>query len=129
VTATVLNLIRLLRQTTALSVSSGAALVLGALILVRTIAAGQTAEPPTDAEILAILKTHCVPCHAAEPTHEAFAKPPAGIMLETVDQIARYAPRIETQVVVERAMPLGNQTGMTDEERARVSAWIESRKK
>jgi uncharacterized membrane protein len=88
----------------------------------------QAAERPTDAAILAIVKTHCVPCHAAEPTHEAFAKPPAGIMLETIDQIARYAPRIENQVVIERAMPLGNQTGMTDEERALIGAWIESRK-
>jgi len=85
------------------------------------------AERPSDAAILAIVKTHCVPCHAAEPTHEAFAKPPAGIMLETIEQISRHAPRIITQVVVERAMPLGNQTGMTDEERAQVGAWIESR--
>lgn len=128
----VLNLIRLHRQPTplraALLIWRGAVLVVGALILARTIAPAETAELPTDADILAIVKTHCVPCHAAEPTHEAFAKPPAGIILETVEQIARYAGRIETQVVVERAMPLGNQTGMTDEERARIGVWIESRK-
>jgi len=34
-----------------------------------------------------------------------------------------------TQVVVDRAMPLGNQTGMTDEERDRIAAWIEGRNK
>lgn len=88
----------------------------------------EAAERPSDAEVLALVKTHCVPCHAAEPTHEAFAKPPAGIMLESIDQVLRYAPRIMNQVVVERAMPLGNQTGMTDAERAVIGAWIESRK-
>jgi uncharacterized membrane protein len=87
------------------------------------------APPPSDAEMLALIKAHCVQCHAAEPTHEAFAKAPAGVLLETIEQIARYAPRIMTQVVVNRAMPLGNQTGMTDEERDRIAAWIEGRDK
>ena len=87
------------------------------------------AAAPTDAEMLALMKAHCVQCHAAEPTHEAFAKAPAGVLLETIEQIARYAPRIMTQVVVNRAMPLGNQTGMTEEERGRIAAWIEGRDK
>jgi len=92
-------------------------------------ACGQGASGrPSDAEILALVKTHCAPCHAAEPTHEAFAKPPAGIMLETIEQVSRNASKIMTQVVIERAMPLGNETGMTDEERARIAAWLEARK-
>lgn len=66
---------------------------------------------------------------AVEPTHPAFAKAPAGVLLETVPQIAANAARIMTQVVVNRAMPLGNETDMTDEERDRVAAWIESRNK
>ena len=84
---------------------------------------------PTDAEILALVKTHCVQCHAAEPTHEAFARAPAGVLLETIAQISANAPRVFTQVAVTRAMPLGNETGMTDQERARLAAWIESRAK
>jgi uncharacterized membrane protein len=87
------------------------------------------APPPTDAEMLALMKAHCVQCHAAEPTHEAFAKAPAGVLLETIEEVARNAPRIMTQVVVNRAMPLGNLTGMTEEERDRVAAWIEGRNK
>jgi len=97
---------------------------------IATMAFGQTTSgPPTDVEILALMKTHCVQCHAAEPTHEAFAKAPAGILLETIAQVADNAERIMTQVVVNRAMPLGNQTGMTDEDRDRIAAWIESRRK
>jgi uncharacterized membrane protein len=73
------------------------------------------------------MKAHCVVCHAAEPSHAAFARAPAGVLLETVPQIAANAARIMTQVVVTRAMPLGNETGMTDAERDRIAAWIEGR--
>jgi uncharacterized membrane protein len=106
--------------------------VLGALgclaMLVPAATWGQGTARPPDTEILALVKTHCVPCHASEPTHPAFAKPPAGIILDNIDQVARYAPRIMTQVVIERAMPLGNETDMTDAERARIGAWIEGRR-
>jgi uncharacterized membrane protein len=98
-------------------------------VTATTAAFAQAPGPPTDGEILALMKTHCVACHAAEPTHEAFAKAPAGVLLETIPQVAANAAKIMTQVVVNRAMPLGNETGMTDEERDRIAAWIESRKK
>ncbi len=34
--------------------------------------------------------------------------------LESIANLRRYAPLIMTQTVVNKAMPLGNQTGMTD---------------
>jgi mono/diheme cytochrome c family protein len=86
-----------------------------------------TQPPPTDAEILALMKAHCVMCHAAEPTHPAFASAPFGVVLETIPQVAANAARIMIQVVATRAMPLGNETGMTDTERDRTAAWIEGR--
>jgi uncharacterized membrane protein len=107
----------------------GVAAAVLVVVTAPTAAFGQASSPPTDDEILALMKTHCVPCHAAEPTHEAFAKAPAGVLLETIAQVAGNAARVMTQVVVDRAMPLGNQTGMTDEERDRVAAWIEGRNK
>ncbi len=107
----------------------GAALLVAVLIATATAAFAQVPGPPTDAEILALMKVHCVACHAAEPTHEAFAKAPAGVLLETIPQVAANAARIMTQVVVNRAMPLGNEIRMTDEERDRVAAWIEGRNK
>jgi uncharacterized membrane protein len=101
-----------------------------AVFMAATAAFGQAPTgPPTDAEILTLMKAHCVQCHAAEPTHEAFAKAPAGILLETIEQVTRNAAKIMTQVVVNRVMPLGNQTGMTDQDRDRIAAWIESRNK
>jgi mono/diheme cytochrome c family protein len=107
--------------------AAGTALVGATLIFASSAAFAQA--PPTDAEILALVRTHCVACHAAEPTHEAFAKAPAGVVLETLAQITTNAARILDQVAVTRAMPLGNETGMTDEERDRIAAWIEGRTK
>ena len=51
-----------------------------------------------------------------------FSSPPAGIVLETPEQIAARA-EIKT-VVSTKVMPLGNLTGMTSEERALVVAWV-----
>ena len=105
------------------------ALVAASLTASAVAAFAQSLPPPTDIEILALMKVHCVACHAAEPTHEAFAKAPAGVLLETIPQVAANAARIMTQVVVNRAMPLGNETRTTDEERDRIAAWIEGRNK
>ena len=44
-------------------------------------------------------------------------------MLETPEQIAARAEDIKS-VVSSKAMPLGNLTGMTSEERALVVAWV-----
>src|SRR5258708_39370634 len=106
-----------------------AVVLMTVLAATPTAAFAQAPPPPADAEILALMRAHCVACHAAEPTHEAFAKAPAGVLLETIPQVAANAARVMTQVVVDRAMPLGNQTGMTDEERDRIAAWIEGRNK
>ena len=64
----------------------------------------------------------CATCHAQSPTQDGFSSPPAGIVLETPEQIAARADDIE-RVVSSKTMPLGNITGMTSEERALVVAW------
>ncbi|HET7803294.1 MAG TPA: c-type cytochrome [Pseudolabrys sp.] len=77
-----------------------------------------------DAEVLALMRKHCVMCHAAKPTHESFQDAPKNITLETVADIRKHAATISAQTVQTRAMPLGNQTGMTDEERATLAQWL-----
>ncbi len=99
------------------------------LLMASTASSAQAPGRPTDAEILALMKAHRAMCHAAEPTHPAFATAPAGVCLETLPQVAADADRILAQVTVTRAMPLGNETGMTDAERGRLAAWIEGRQK
>ena len=67
---------------------------------------------------------HCAACHARKPTHESFAEAPKGVTLETLDDLKRYAAQIYAQTVVNRAMPLGNQTEMTEEERQHLGQWV-----
>ena len=76
---------------------------------------------------MAILQQRCATCHAAKPTDPTTKAPPKGIALETLADLTRYASQIETQTVKNRAMPLGNKTQMTIEERAKLGAWIARR--
>jgi uncharacterized membrane protein len=87
----------------------------------RTITAG---ERVADADALALAQKHCVGCHAKAPTNPAFAAPPKNVTLESVPDMKRYAALILQQTVQNRAMPLGNQTGMTEEERDKLGRWV-----
>ena len=49
---------------------------------------------------------------------------PRAIALDTLEKLKRYAAQVETQSVKNKAMPLGNKTGMLPEERAKLGAWI-----
>jgi uncharacterized membrane protein len=76
------------------------------------------------ATVNAIVQARCVTCHAAKPTSPMFPGPPSGIVLETPEQIARLGERVFVRAVATKTMPLGNMTGMTDEERDFVGAWV-----
>jgi uncharacterized membrane protein len=80
----------------------------------------------TDAEALTIVHRHCVVCHAAKPAHPAFDKPPNGVTLETIADLKKYAARVYAQTIQNKAMPLGNQTHMTDDERAALGVWLKA---
>lgn len=86
------------------------------------------AETVGDAEALAILQRYCVMCHAAKPTHPAFAEAPNNVRLETIAELKQHAKAVYAQTVRNKAMPLGNQTGMTEAERAALGRWIEAQK-
>jgi uncharacterized membrane protein len=78
----------------------------------------------SDAEVLALTARHCTACHARRPTHESFKEAPKNVMLESTADLRKYAPLILTQTVQNKAMPLGNQTAMTDGERQQLGQWI-----
>jgi uncharacterized membrane protein len=75
-------------------------------------------------EVRGIIGQRCVTCHSAVPTFAAYSQPPAGVVFNTPAAIGQNAQRIYQQVVVNRIMPLGNITQMTDEERAVIAAWV-----
>jgi uncharacterized membrane protein len=78
------------------------------------------------AAVQAIVDRHCIMCHSPTPTHAGFTAPPAGVVLDTPGHIAQFAPRIYDMAVASKTMPLGNETGMTDQERAQLGAWIKA---
>ncbi len=78
----------------------------------------------SDEEALSIVKTRCSSCHAQSPSDATIKQAPKGIALETLEELKRYAQQVETQAVKNKAMPLGNKTGMELEERAKLGAWI-----
>lgn len=78
----------------------------------------------SDAEVIAITRKHCVMCHAQKPSHPSFDAPPKQVVLETIEEFRAWAPKILEQVVLDRNMPIGDDTGMTEEERALLARWI-----
>ncbi|MEM9257988.1 MAG: hypothetical protein AAGA91_21330, partial [Pseudomonadota bacterium] len=74
----------------------------------------------------AIIRERCATCHAAAPTDEVFTFAPGGVMLDTVEQMVQWAPRIKARSIDSHDMPFMNKTNMTDEERATVALWIAS---
>lgn len=88
-------------------------------------AANSAANPAASfIQIHAIIERRCATCHAARPSFAGFAAPPAGVMLESAAQIKQNAQKIHAQVVQTRAMPLGNLTHMSDDERAAIGVWF-----
>lgn len=67
----------------------------------------------------------CSMCHAAEPAWDGIAFTPMGVALETEAQIAGHAREIYLQAGRSHAMPPGNVSAMTREERALLATWFE----
>jgi len=71
-----------------------------------------------------VIQERCSVCHSATPTHAAFAAAPAGVILDTPQEIQANSPRI-AQTVTTKYMPLGNMTQMTDDERTLIGNWVQ----
>jgi uncharacterized membrane protein len=113
------------------ALAAGVAALAGAVTL-TALPAGSTAAlaglrsaaPVPFTEARAILERRCITCHATKPSNPSFPAPPNGIVFEDPERIRALAPRILERAVVTKTMPLGNLTGMTDEERRTLGAWI-----
>jgi uncharacterized membrane protein len=86
--------------------------------------ADASAAPITFASVQPIVEQRCHVCHSSKPKFAGFAEAPKGIMFDTPAQIQRQSPQILQQAVKTHAMPLGNITEITDEERATLGGWI-----
>lgn len=72
--------------------------------------------PPSFATVRAIINQRCVTCHSGGGAQ-------AGLHLDDDNVVHTEAALIES-VVVQRIMPFGNQTNMTDDERNTIKSWF-----
>ena len=87
-------------------------------------AAAQAPEPVAFAEVENIVLSRCSMCHAAEPFWEGIVAPPKGVRLDTPEMIRKHAREIQRQATLTHAMPPGNITEISPEERQILAAWI-----
>ncbi len=74
------------------------------------------------AAVKSVVDQRCVACHAATPTQPGFAQAPKGVVLESAEQIGQHAAKI-AETVASGYMPLGNLTGITEQERRLIATW------
>ena len=92
----------------------------------REIRTGSLATVPTFANVEEIVLSRCSMCHGAEPVWGTIPTAPKGILLDQPDHIRRNARLIGRNAAWSSAMPPGNVTEMTGEERATIAAWLEA---
>jgi uncharacterized membrane protein len=85
---------------------------------------GALPPPPKFAAVSEIVVSRCSMCHGREPVWAGIAHAPKGIALDDDERIRAHARLIDLNAVRSNAMPPGNITDMTVDERRTLAAWI-----
>jgi uncharacterized membrane protein len=86
--------------------------------------AGALPAAPTFAKVQDIVLSRCSMCHAEEPVWLGIATAPKGVRLDDADHIRQHAALIELYAVRSHAMPPGNITEITLQERGALASWL-----
>ncbi|MCO6185127.1 urate hydroxylase PuuD [Rhizobium sp. L1K21] len=73
-----------------------------------------------------VVQVRCSMCHTAEPVYDGLARAPKDVMFDTDGEIVAHAREIYLQAARSHAMPPGNVSEITPEERAILKGWYES---
>ena len=76
------------------------------------------------AQVKDIVLSRCSMCHAEEPVWLGIATAPKGVRLDDAEHIRQHASLIELYAVRSHAMPPGNITEITLDERQVIAAWL-----
>ncbi|WP_394836229.1 urate hydroxylase PuuD [Pendulispora rubella] len=87
-------------------------------------AATDTGEKVDFSAVRIVIGQRCVPCHSATTTDDQWKVAPSNVTFDTPEQIKMYAERIKARAVINKTMPFGNKTGMTQEERDLLARWF-----
>lgn len=74
----------------------------------------------------AIIQKRCTVCHSESPSQAGFAAAPAGLVMDKHEQVLANAGRIYQAAVLNKTMPIGNLTKMTQGERDLIAQWYNS---
>jgi uncharacterized membrane protein len=85
---------------------------------------GALPATPKFADVQDIVISRCSMCHTAEPVWAGIPAPPKGVRLDDPEQIRLHASMIAINAVRSHAMPPGNVTEITADERQMLAAWI-----
>jgi uncharacterized membrane protein len=75
-------------------------------------------------QVADVVATRCTVCHAAEPVWAGFVHPPKNVLLDTAENVRLHRKEIAINAVLSNAMPPGNVTEITDEERRLIGAGL-----
>jgi len=99
--------------------AAGSAIVAGVAVWIAPTPQPEVAltAVPQFAEVQTIVEQRCTMCHNAQVISK-------NIQLHTPELIVKNAQAMYQQAVVTRIMPMSNATQITEEERAKIGAWV-----
>jgi len=105
--------------------------IAGVLLAVAAAALISPARPKPGAaaafsDVKRVIDVRCLSCHTDKPSFQGLAEAPRGVKLDTPERVRAQALQIHQQTVLSRAMPPGNLTGLTEDERALLDRWYRS---
>jgi uncharacterized membrane protein len=98
----------------------GVAMILAVIVVLRPappVASAAPATPVSFAQVQVLMDKHCLSCHNAQVQMK-------NVRLDSPELLKLHAQNVYQQVAVTKQMPMGNATGMTEEERAMIGRWF-----
>jgi len=110
------------RTVWAIPVTAAIAITVLAILIRPQDESSAGSKPVSFSRVSQIVDARCTACHSLQPT--LVDEAPLGLRLDTPQELKRYADDVKAQAVDSTAMPLGNATHMTKDERRLLGQWI-----
>jgi uncharacterized membrane protein len=75
-------------------------------------------------KVKSIINERCTACHSKANSDPIFTMAQGGVVLDTLSDMNRWAPRIQARAIDAKDMPFMNKTKMTEQERVYIAHWI-----
>lgn len=75
-------------------------------------------------KVKSIINERCTACHSKANSDPIFTMAQGGVVLDTLSDMNRWAPRIQARAIDAKDMPFMNKTKMTEQERVYIAHWV-----